>query len=514
MPHRSGASQVVQGFFLAGQPRVPPRADRAAGVAQASSGVSGCAPPPVAPHVAAVLAAHRGPAPSGSLQRRTAAPLPVPTTPSPRAFPVPPGLLRLPPSSAGRALPVVLQRKMSAALGADLSDVRVFEGPQAAAIGAVAFTMGSQIHFAPGRYDPATPHGQRLIAHELMHVVQQRQGRVRNPLAGGLAVVQDPALEAEADRCARRATSQGAAPSPFGSYRCQRPARGVVQRVDEDALRPRGLKRKEGPETEPEDLSETGTQVVLFGHGQYQGGMTKEPASCTLVFYGPPESFMSRAVARWIITRRRQAMDLRLITERAWQTVDVGFPGPCPSRDTALWDAAKPLSDYPKVYAPGTHFPDMVLLPQSEEEYASSEARQVPKATPLADLQKEYGKEGVLHWAACSDRGGTIGLEDTTVLLEPSQSVQIYPYTPQELKNEREYQQTKKQEQAIETPKAFTSTASSDFSAVPPVFIQQVATWKLAGNTMDEVLTQIRTQAAGFGVPSGLLIRYAKTVLP
>jgi hypothetical protein len=59
------------------------------------------------------------------------------------------------------------------------------------------------MHFAPGYYSPHTPQGQRLLAHELAHVLQQRAGRVRNPFGQGVAVVQDAALEAEADRAGR-----------------------------------------------------------------------------------------------------------------------------------------------------------------------------------------------------------------------------------------------------------------------------------------------------------------------
>jgi hypothetical protein len=97
-------------------------------------------------------------------------------------------------------LPDAVRGKMEAALGADFSNVRVHVGPQADRIGAIAFTLGSDIYFAPGRYQPDTVHGQQLLGHELAHVVQQRQGRVRNPMGSGVAVVQDGALEAEADR--------------------------------------------------------------------------------------------------------------------------------------------------------------------------------------------------------------------------------------------------------------------------------------------------------------------------
>ena len=109
------------------------------------------------------------------------------------------------PKSGGWPLPRDVQAKMEAALGANFSDVRIHVGPEAAAIGAIAFTWGSDLHFAPGQYNPHTPHGQFLLGHELTHVVQQRAGRVANPFGSGVAVVQDFALEAEADRLGRLA---------------------------------------------------------------------------------------------------------------------------------------------------------------------------------------------------------------------------------------------------------------------------------------------------------------------
>jgi ribosomal protein S18 acetylase RimI-like enzyme len=110
-------------------------------------------------------------------------------------------------SGGGRPLPEAVRGKMEAALSADFSNVRVHVGPQAERIGAIAFTVGSDIYFAPGRYQPGSVHGQQLLGHELAHVVQQRTGRVRNPLGFGLAVVQDHALEAEAERLGRHAAA-------------------------------------------------------------------------------------------------------------------------------------------------------------------------------------------------------------------------------------------------------------------------------------------------------------------
>jgi hypothetical protein len=102
----------------------------------------------------------------------------------------------------GVPLPDDVRRAAEQVLGADLTDVRVYVGPEPARMGALAFTMGTQIYFAPGLYDPGTKEGLWLLGHELAHVVQQRSGRVPNRLGYGVAVVRDEALEQEADRLA------------------------------------------------------------------------------------------------------------------------------------------------------------------------------------------------------------------------------------------------------------------------------------------------------------------------
>jgi len=115
------------------------------------------------------------------------------------SFAVDPGRLNLA-GTVGRAMPDAVLRKMEQVFKADFSDVRIYQGPQASSIGAHAFTMGSRIYFAPGQYSPDTARGQQLLGHELAHVLQQRAGRVRSPAGGGMVVVNDHALEAEADR--------------------------------------------------------------------------------------------------------------------------------------------------------------------------------------------------------------------------------------------------------------------------------------------------------------------------
>ncbi|UED76726.1 DUF4157 domain-containing protein [Brevibacillus sp. DP1.3A] len=105
-------------------------------------------------------------------------------------------------AGSGRSLPDSVQTKMEKAFHTDFSDVQIHpESSVASQIGAVAFAQGNDIHFAPGTYQPETQSGQQLLGHELTHVVQQRQGRVKaNVPDASLPINDDPSLEAEADR--------------------------------------------------------------------------------------------------------------------------------------------------------------------------------------------------------------------------------------------------------------------------------------------------------------------------
>ncbi|WP_255990863.1 eCIS core domain-containing protein [Chitinolyticbacter albus] len=70
-----------------------------------------------------------------------------------------------------------LRGAMERAFGQDFSDVRLHHDGAADAmsrdLGARAFTVGSHVYFAGGEFAPESPEGQRLLAHELTHVVQQ-----------------------------------------------------------------------------------------------------------------------------------------------------------------------------------------------------------------------------------------------------------------------------------------------------------------------------------------------------
>ncbi len=122
------------------------------------------------------------------------------------AFPLP-GNFTLKPRGSGQPLPEPVQKKMEAFFNTSFADVRVHVGHEAPSIGALAFTHGTDLYFAPGQYNPQSTQGQQLLGHELTHVLQQRAMRVRNPLGAAIAVVQNPALVAEAERMGLRAAA-------------------------------------------------------------------------------------------------------------------------------------------------------------------------------------------------------------------------------------------------------------------------------------------------------------------
>jgi len=80
--------------------------------------------------------------------------------------------------STGHTLDPETQAFFEARFGQRFSQVRVHSDTRASesarAVNALAYTVGRDIVFAPGRFAPRANEGRRLLAHELAHVVQQR----------------------------------------------------------------------------------------------------------------------------------------------------------------------------------------------------------------------------------------------------------------------------------------------------------------------------------------------------
>jgi hypothetical protein len=100
---------------------------------------------------------------------------------------------------AGEPFGGAARDRMERSLGHDFRSIRIHAdaaGANAAhALGAHGFAIGDHVGFAAGRYNPGTPGGDALLAHELAHTLQQGGG------AAGPGVA-DEVLESDADRAA------------------------------------------------------------------------------------------------------------------------------------------------------------------------------------------------------------------------------------------------------------------------------------------------------------------------
>lgn len=119
---------------------------------------------------------------------------------------------------AGRPIAGNARSRMESAFGASFAHVRVHDGPSAASLAerfqARAFTVGEHVAFAGGEYNPGTPVGDAILAHELAHVLQQGN------FAQAANATSQSSFEMDADRSARGVMSNlwggdsARAPSP------------------------------------------------------------------------------------------------------------------------------------------------------------------------------------------------------------------------------------------------------------------------------------------------------------
>ncbi len=208
----------------------------------------------------------------------------------------------------GQPLEATVRRGMEGVFGVDFSPVRIHADPEADAlnrgVAAIAFTVGSDIFFRAGFYQPRTPAGQHLLAHELTHVVQQRTGSLGasggGNAGGGTMTVgaADDRHEQEAEATAHRvtaalqargqaltapATSPGAAlsrahdpavalaPAAPGIARAVAPPSWPAPPVNKTGLVPLAVPVLAAARVIPQPLP-VGAPVLLLGHDGAGGG--------------------------------------------------------------------------------------------------------------------------------------------------------------------------------------------------------------------------------------------------
>jgi hypothetical protein len=157
-----------------------------------------------------------------------------------------PGTTAVPPivdhalAGTGRPLPPSVRTVMESRFGHSFARVQVHDGPVAAesarSINAHAYTVGTDVVFAQGKYAPESAEGQRLLAHELTHVVQQSRG---TPGRGGPLEIAPPgtAAEREADAAAESPGHRARprpSPSPVAPAIQRQSAGGEDEKKDQE----------------------------------------------------------------------------------------------------------------------------------------------------------------------------------------------------------------------------------------------------------------------------------------
>jgi hypothetical protein len=101
--------------------------------------------------------------------------------------------------SSGRALGEDTRRTLESRFDFSFAGVQVHDNSSAADfahdLGANAVTIGSDLYFGADKYAPATEDGNRLLAHELTHVVQNE----RAPADGLFSLMSDPTSSSEVE---------------------------------------------------------------------------------------------------------------------------------------------------------------------------------------------------------------------------------------------------------------------------------------------------------------------------
>jgi hypothetical protein len=180
-------------------------------------------------------------------------------------------------NSTGQSLAPDIRDEMEGRLGHSFADVRVHTDAHAKAsaraVQADAYTTGRHVVFPTDRFDPRSPRGKRMLAHELTHVIQQREGAVPSTSpAGGITVSQpsdhlEHAAEAAAEQGMTRPVQRSISAESDESRSADVPNALFVQRMstkesetDSELESDSGAESGSEGESESEGVSESGAE--------------------------------------------------------------------------------------------------------------------------------------------------------------------------------------------------------------------------------------------------------------
>jgi len=271
--------------------------------------------------------------------------------------------------SPGTPLDASVRSRMNSAFRRDLSDVRVHTDDRAATLAgglaADAFTRGKDVYFAAGKYNPGTPDGDRLLSHELTHVVQQGNGRNG---ANGTDSRSAHEMEREADEMAEHVATpahQRRTPSPAA-------APHSIQRRPSSAAAPAPVKKPVAPDNPADYIPEQIRQLRDEALPRFQAAI--DAASETMI----------QAAGIFVVTAWT-------MLDSAWSELQPAPPAPAPPAETpdtpatlpATPTAAPPAKPAAIPPAPPPAAPPVPPAPATRPATATPPA-QAPAPTPPA----------------------------------------------------------------------------------------------------------------------------------
>ena len=180
----------------------------------------------------------------------------------------------------GQPLAPTLRREMEGRLGADFGDVRVHTDSRASqsaeAVNAHAYTVGRDVVFRSDRWNPDSSDGKKTLAHELTHVVQQRDGPVDGTPTGDGIRISDPADPYERAAESNASSAMTMSPGPAAAQgdfvqREENPEEEEAQadsaqrqedREEEELAQGDFVQREENPEEEEEAQAESAQRDI------------------------------------------------------------------------------------------------------------------------------------------------------------------------------------------------------------------------------------------------------------
>jgi Domain of unknown function (DUF4157) len=232
------------------------------------------------------------------------------------------------PLTGGRPMPEALRRPLEVRLGHDLRTVRLHTGPEAAvaarALGAEAYAYGHDVGFAPGRFDPASTRGSRLLAHEVAHVVQQ--SRTGGPPVVQLQPAEETAPVPHSRLVPRASMSVSLSGLNFNSYEYYEPGPKrpqaiamVLARLLGDEYR-QGLEQRVLAAIEAENMTFTGDwadPAAVAGDKEVIGRIgLNAPAVMALI-----DILRGMELEPELSEQQHQILRMAWYTEHAWQDV-------------------------------------------------------------------------------------------------------------------------------------------------------------------------------------------------